>query len=726
LKPVCLLIDLLLLFCLLSPIFLGQGQAKLEDCESNTDPCSKGGVSVNVSGTGSNCLFSADYPVGQNSTESVAGSDCAEVLAANMKLKLCNSPTLGTITELGLTVSSEVDAQNTELRIVLPEGFSLSWGNLCWRGDLLRNRPVAMSVFIEARMIGVWRIEAIAISKPSTGLDRICSTHCYVQVSEKEGHVLAVPSEHSSRIEAGKLDGAEKSASSPRFLSGTTIAYGQWYYENQFGECWPARYARVELWNKSLSGDVLLATTSVQGNGSYEFPAVENDGVLSLYVKLFCRCQTYPIVKVYDPDFVLFWSQTDARNVSEGYLNMGIWTVRGNYRQCWRIYDSVLDGYFWLLNKTGWSRSEVCATLWENPKGSYCLGNEMIIYPSDGWIESVVLHEYGHCINFEARGGSFPHSDRQEDEHYPDTEADQGWALREGWAEFFECAVLGNPAIVAGNYYGSLESTTFADGPFGHGDYGDWDGEDVEGAVAQVFWDIYDGESNGDYPVWDLEAYGDHICNKFDQLWNIFLHYRPDSIHEFWRWWSPKDVCLWEIFRHARIIEPRDIAVTDISPFQENVVVGETVCINITVENRGQTVEYPSLTLFANSLSIGLLENVTLEPFETKTFTFTWSSTGFTNGLYVISGQAFVFPEDLNTTDDVNMENTVAILLPGQAGPGDVNIDGIVNIIDLVVVALQFGRPPPQIGDPRADIDLNGKVNILDLVVVALHYGDTG
>ena len=47
----------------------------------------------------------------------------------------------------------------------------------------------------------------------------------------------------------------------------------------------------------------------------------------------------------------------------------------------------------------------------------------------------------------------------------------------------------------------------------------------------------------------------------------------------------------------------------------------------------------------------------------------------------------------------------------------DVNRDGSVNILDLVLVAQEFGREPSR--NPRADVNNDGQVNVLDLVLVA-------
>lgn len=61
------------------------------------------------------------------------------------------------------------------------------------------------------------------------------------------------------------------------------------------------------------------------------------------------------------------------------------------------------------------------------------------------------------------------------------------------------------------------------------------------------------------------------------------------------------------------------------------------------------------------------------------------------------------------------------------AHPGDVNLDGTVDIFDIVIVAVVFGstRGDPN-WDPNADINCDGVVDIFDIVPVALHFGETG
>ena len=61
----------------------------------------------------------------------------------------------------------------------------------------------------------------------------------------------------------------------------------------------------------------------------------------------------------------------------------------------------------------------------------------------------------------------------------------------------------------------------------------------------------------------------------------------------------------------------------------------------------------------------------------------------------------------------------IGITMEGQLAAADVNRDGWVNVLDLIVVAQSFGEQPPS--NPLADTNKDGAVNLLDLVFVAGH-----
>ena len=61
------------------------------------------------------------------------------------------------------------------------------------------------------------------------------------------------------------------------------------------------------------------------------------------------------------------------------------------------------------------------------------------------------------------------------------------------------------------------------------------------------------------------------------------------------------------------------------------------------------------------------------------------------------------------------------ITAEGVESSGDVNQDGTVNILDMVLVGQNLGQKPPS--DPRVDVNKDGQVNILDLILVAEQLG---
>ena len=61
-----------------------------------------------------------------------------------------------------------------------------------------------------------------------------------------------------------------------------------------------------------------------------------------------------------------------------------------------------------------------------------------------------------------------------------------------------------------------------------------------------------------------------------------------------------------------------------------------------------------------------------------------------------------------------------------HAADGDLNVDGVVNILDLVIIASHFGERIDATQMPSPDVNGDGTVNILDLVYVANLIGSSG
>jgi hypothetical protein len=83
----------------------------------------------------------------------------------------------------------------------------------------------------------------------------------------------------------------------------------------------------------------------------------------------------------------------------------------------------------------------------------------------------------------------------------------------------------------------------------------------------------------------------------------------------------------------------------------------------------------------------------------------------------------------LTVVDSAGLNSSIwkIVYVRGLRILGDCNGDGIVDIMDMALVASAFGSYPghPR-WDDRADEHRDSIIDVFDLVTVALHFGETG
>jgi cytochrome c biogenesis protein CcdA len=166
-----------------------------------------------------------------------------------------------------------------------------------------------------------------------------------------------------------------------------------------------------------------------------------------------------------------------------------------------------------------------------------------------------------------------------------------------------------------------------------------------------------------------------------------------------------------------------DIAVTEVN--LSKTVIGQSypLLVNITVGNEGDVMETFNITLYANTTLVQELYSVSLSARSFVVLTLLWDTTAFTRGNYRISSAVAPILGEIDTDDNILVDGWVLVTIPG-----DIAVEyGNVDIMDIVTVAVAFNSKPNDLNwNMLADINNDGIVDIFDIVVVALHFGETG
>jgi len=188
------------------------------------------------------------------------------------------------------------------------------------------------------------------------------------------------------------------------------------------------------------------------------------------------------------------------------------------------------------------------------------------------------------------------------------------------------------------------------------------------------------------------------------RIWVIFTSMRDDND---------------EIYYKTSLI--RNVAVANLTLSQGRVYQGETVSVNVTVQNRGNYNESFTVACYANSTLIDS-EIVTLDPLtESTNVTFAWNTSGFARGNYYVKAEASPVSGELYTEDNTLSTGPVRVKLLG-----DVNDDGTVDQLDICELSDAYGSVA---GDPNwneeADINGDNMVDVYDSYILSNNYGKT-
>jgi len=119
----------------------------------------------------------------------------------------------------------------------------------------------------------------------------------------------------------------------------------------------------------------------------------------------------------------------------------------------------------------------------------------------------------------------------------------------------------------------------------------------------------------------------------------------------------------------SNVVKIHDIAVTDVSASPTSVVAGDSVFVDVTVENLGDFSEVASVTAFYDGGVVGTRTDLSLNPGDSVALRFEWDTTGVAQRTYVISASASIVEGEDENPDNNFLEDGTVTILSGPPPP---------------------------------------------------------
>jgi hypothetical protein len=438
------------------------------------------------------------------------------------------------------------DASNTVIKFVVPETLvQLVDGPREWTGDVKKGETVALSFSFVAQeeVKATVRADVKTSLKPLSSFKYASSFSLQIAADDAAagaGPCKIMPVSDSdlpttSNPESLRAISSPK-ATEPAVGSDQLRFYGTFWYINDQGGYSPARYMNVRIMDSDTFGDELVWSGWTDANGYYDVVTDNDDGFLQdgrdPYVQLWAMGQYDWETKNGDDD--TYVAQTAVlKEDCDGGEEFSVGGVPSANNEAWLAGDACWQEADWVWSHTSpsWEIGYRVTIYWPVGTWDYSQGDSILLHSGFGG-HVTVMHEYGHCVLWNAYGGSWPEGCTFPS-HWVGMESTLADAWDEGWAEFMQCVVENNPNNLQGNGQ-NIETNTWwswADPAFG-------DGAVIEGEVASILWDIYD-------PI-DVSGDDDHISWGYNEIFTVLLNGdagaddNPNSILEFWDDWESR------------------------------------------------------------------------------------------------------------------------------------------------------------------------------------------
>jgi len=319
-----------------------------------------------------------------------------------------------------------------------------------------------------------------------------------------------------------------------KYVPRQVTAQGSFFYADRNNNTVPARFTKVYLYDQDPGGtDDLLATTTTDGNGFFQFPARmnwddddsnsdPNNRRLDLYVvwetdandSLSARRRV-----TNTSNWVYQWASERRTNVPDGNANFFNYNVGSINQGAMWIFQDLRRAWETIYNNTSPHIDPGSVTAkWEKDVNCYNLicssffwggaGGPFVFIRQDDLISAdTVVHETGHHLMYNATG-YWTWWDVSCYDHNIFSLEDVNCAWTEGWGDFLALAVNNDacfdwgmgPCGADGGDFANLEIRNRNDNPPPY----PW-GDAVEGRVAGALYDLWD---NTNEPAYDSATFG--------------------------------------------------------------------------------------------------------------------------------------------------------------------------------------------------------------------------